>query len=225
MAAQNQPIYSHDRRDETATPMCGAHRGNRANPLLTKTQLGGVKATSYDLPSNFQYTYGKQQPRDGLTAGTVIDNWAEHSGTHDVKPPRDFRALNKAAICAGNLDSKAVREYSKTHDMRVKLGGQQKKTALPIDENTTFGKTVRPSTPFGDLVSHGFRYDWVMQSELAENVVQKMKPKKPQPTKASQATAACAQATIANKTASDGMPQAEWKMKKFANVKAKVSNK
>ena len=55
------PMYSHDRRDATATPLCGAHRGTRANPLLTKTQLGSVKATSYDLPADFQFTYGMQQ--------------------------------------------------------------------------------------------------------------------------------------------------------------------
>ena len=56
-------MYSHDRRDATATPLCGAHRGTRANPLLTKTQLGSVKATSYDLPADFQFTYGMQQVR------------------------------------------------------------------------------------------------------------------------------------------------------------------
>ena len=39
---------------------------------------------------------------------------------------------------------------------------------------------VRPSTPFGDLVSHGFRYDWVMGSELAENYV-RAPPREPPP--------------------------------------------
>lgn len=221
MANRDGPMYSHDRRDATATPLCGAHRGTRANPLLTKTQLGSVKATSYDLPADFQFTYGMQQPRDGLTAGGVIDNWAEHSGTQNMKPARDFKALNKQAIMAGNLDSKSVREYTKSHDIRVRVGGQSRSAPLPIDENTTFGKTVRPSTPFGDLVSHGFRYDWVMQSELAENVVQKMKPKKPAPTKASTQTAKQRQIEIASRDASE-MPKKEWKMKKFENVKSRA---
>ena len=88
-----------------------------------------------------------KMPRDGLTAGLVVDNWAEHAGTKDVLPARDFKALNKAAIKAGNLDAKSVRDYTKTHDIRVKLGGDTQAAPLPIDDNTVFGKTVRRPGP------------------------------------------------------------------------------
>ena len=206
-AGENAVGYSHDRVDRAATPLCGAHRGAKGNPLLIKPQLGAVKGTAYDLPSDFQFTYGLKMPRDGLTAGLVVDNWAEHAGTKDMLPARDFKALNKAAIKAGNLDAKSVRDYTNSHDIRVKLGGDTQASPLPIDDNTVFGKTVRrrnpnhgrarppssslpraprhaltshpdlgpmqvrPSTPFGDLVSHGFRYDWVMNSALADEYV------------------------------------------------------
>ena len=41
----------------------------------------------------------------------------------------------------------------------------------------------RPYTPIGDLVSRGYRYDWVMQSELAEDLGGGKKPLKPAMTK------------------------------------------
>ena len=161
-------MYSHDRRDELATPLCGAHRPNKTNPLLTKTQLGTVKATTYDLPPDFQHSYGLVQERDGLTCGMVVDNWMAHDGTKDVAPARDFRALNKGAVMSGHVDCKGMQEYRATHDFRVKLGSEKKQMAMPINENTSFGRSTRPSTPFGDLMSHGFRYDWVMQTASAD---------------------------------------------------------
>ena len=33
----------------------------KSNPLLVKSQLGTVKSTSYDLPTDFQFTYGMRQ--------------------------------------------------------------------------------------------------------------------------------------------------------------------
>ena len=40
-----ESMYSHDRRDETATPLCGAHRPNKSNPLLTNRQ-GNLRPNS-----------------------------------------------------------------------------------------------------------------------------------------------------------------------------------
>jgi|EP00908_Phaeocystis_cordata_P018812 hypothetical protein len=210
-------MYSHDRRDETATPLCGAHRPNKSNPLLTKTQLGTVKATTYDLPPDFQHSYGLAQVRDGLTAGMVVDNWLAHDGTKDVAPARDFKALNKGAVMAGHVDCKGMQDYRGTHDFRVKLGSEKKKSSLPIDENTSFGRPTRPSTPFGDLMSHGFRYDWVMQTESADSVMQARKLKKPPATKAS---IGHAKGSAARRV--EEVQDAPWKMKKFASVAPKV---
>jgi len=59
--------YSHNRRDNTLTPLCGTHRietkGSRVNPLLQKPQVGCVRTTSYDLPPDFQFTYGMEMVR------------------------------------------------------------------------------------------------------------------------------------------------------------------
>lgn len=216
-------------RAELGTPLCGAHRPVRGNPLLIKPQLGCTRASAYDLPKDPAFTFGLKMERDGLTAGTVVENWAEHEGTKDKLPARDFKALNKAAIISGHLDAKGIREYTKTHDIRVQIGGEGRATALPINENTCFGKGIRPSTPFGDLVSHGFRYDWVMQSPQASDLLVERKAKKPSPTKSSKLMAATAAQRLANpKSQQLGFPslnemdQKLWKMSKFSKIGPKV---
>lgn len=212
-------MYSHDRRDETATPLCGAHRPNKTNPLLTKTQLGTVKATTYELPTSFQHSYGLVQVRDGLTSGMVVDNWMAHDGTKDVAPARDFRALNKGAVMSGHVDCKGMQEYRGTHDFRVKLGSEKKQSSMPIDENTSFGRPTRPSTPFGDLMSHGFRYDWVMQTASADEFLKARAMKKPPSTKASAGHAA---GSAERREKAEMAAPAPWKMKKFATVASRV---
>jgi len=220
--------YSHDRRDATATPLCGAHRQPKGNPLLVKPQLGTVKATAYDLPNDFAFTFGMRQERDGLTAGLVIENWAQHTGTKDKLPARDFTALNKAAVIDGNLTAKGVREYTKTHDIRVKVGGEQKQSPLPIDANTCFGKGVRPGTPFDDQLSHAFRYDWVLTNPLAENMVDNRKAVKPKSTAASRCQAAGSRERSSQQySAQLGFPTPPdsldlWKIGKFHDLPAKV---
>ena len=103
--------YSHDRRDLTATPLCGAHRATGKNALLIKPLLGSVKATCYDLPKDFEHEYGLEQVRDGLTSEMVVGSWAQHDGTRDMMPGRDFKSLNKAAVISGCVDTKAMADY------------------------------------------------------------------------------------------------------------------
>ena len=155
----HQEGYSHDRRDETATPLCGAHRKTRTNPLLLKPQLSAVKGSTYSLPADFQHEYGLPQVRDGLTSEMVVGHWAQHDGTHGVMPGRDFKALNKAAVRNGATNTKDFNSYRKQHDIRLKLGSEKKAIPKAYDENTSFGRPTRPdpASSFGDLVSHGFR--------------------------------------------------------------------
>jgi hypothetical protein len=213
--------YSHARRDETATPLCGAHRPTKTNPLLIKPSLGTVKATTYDLPKSFQHEYGLVQVRDGLTSEMVVGSWAQHDCTKGAQPGRDFKALNKAAIINHSVDCKDINAFRKTHDIRLKLGSEKKPTPVPFDENTSFGRPTRPSTPFGDLVSHGFRYDWVMQSEPADKAVQRQKAKKPAPTKSSMGHATASKAKAAGPAEAPPL----WKMSQFSKVGAKVGYK
>jgi len=213
------PPYSHNRVDGTATPKMGAHRKNKANPLLIKTTLGAVKQSTYDLPSDFQFPFGKEQARDGLSSKMVVDNWYEPCGTEDMKPARDFKALNKAAVKGGATNNMDISRFRETHDIRVKLGSYQKQEMKPWDGDTTFGRTTRPSTPFGDLVSHGFRYDWVGKAESAETATQSKMKKKPKATKSSQGHAFGAK----QKFMTNEEMRETWKMKQFRKVAAKVN--
>ena len=107
--------YSHDRRDETATPLCGAHRpqADHKNALLIKTQLGTVRATVYDLPSkgNLQHEYGLRQERDGTSSAEVLGNWSASEPNPNIVPGRDFKALNKHAVVSGVTGCKGMADY------------------------------------------------------------------------------------------------------------------
>lgn len=103
--------YSHSRRDECATPLCGAHRPTKSNPLLIKPQLGAVQGTTYDLPSNFDHEYGLRQVRDGLTSEMVVNSWSQHDGTKGVQPARDFKGLNKAAVMSACISTKQFNDF------------------------------------------------------------------------------------------------------------------
>ena len=171
------------------------------------------------MPSNFQHSYGLVQVRDGLTSGMVVDNWLAHDGTKDVAPARDFKALNKGAVMSGHVDCKGMQEYRGTHDFRVRVGSGKQQSTNPSDENTSFGRPTRPSTPFGDLMSHGFRYDWVMQTASADEFLKARKHKNPPSTKAS---AGHTMGSTQRREKVEMEPPAAWKMKKFATVASKV---
>lgn len=211
--------YSHDRRDETATPLCGAHRPNKSNPLLVKPLLGSVKATMYDLPSvgNLQHEYGLRQERDGTSSAEVVGNWAQHDPNQKVMPGRDFKKLNKHAVVEGAHSCKDVADYRKTHDFRLKLGSDKALEIKPYDETTSFGRATNTSTSFNDLFSHGYRYDWVADATPASDVLAAKKPKKPTMTKSAMAMVAASQAKMAPTE-----EKALWKMKAFEMTPAKI---
>lgn len=212
--------YSHDRRDETATPLCGAHRPNKTNPLLIKPLLGSVKATVYDLPSagnNLQHEYGLRQERDGSSSAEVVGNWAQHDPNQKVQPGRDFKMLNKHAATEGVVNCKQIKDYRETHDFRLKLGSEKPVEKKPYDASTSFGRPTNASTSFNDLFSHSYRYDWVAEATPASDVLQAKKPKKPTMTKSAMAQVAAAQAKLKEEP-----PKQPWKMKAFESVPAKI---
>lgn len=86
------------------------------------------------------------------------------------------------------------------------------------------GVPARPNTPVGNLISHGFRYDWVMQSDLAEDLAASKKMHKPSPTRSSQVlTVANAERRAKSHEYPPALPPtSKWKMAKFKNVKSKI---
>jgi hypothetical protein len=219
----SQAIYSHDRRDELATPLCGAHRPQEVhkNPLLVKPILGCVKATVYDLPSkaNLQHEFGLRQERDGTTSNEVLGAWNSHDGTNSVQPGRDFKMLNKQAVVTGVTTCKGIANYRSTHDFRLKLGSEKPTEIKPYDQTTSFGRPSHPTTSFNDLFSHSYRYDWVADTPPASEVIAANKPKKPAMTKTATALAAAAKAKMAPKEI-----KKPWVMSAFKDVPPKIGH-
>jgi len=219
--APQPSIYSHDMRDELATPLCGTFRaeGPKYNTLLTKAQLGTVKPTTYKLPSenNIQHEYGLEQVRDGSTSADVLGNWAVHHGTQNKMPGRDFKALNKYAAMEGVKTAAATAEFRLSHDARLKLGSDKVVEKKPYDESTTFGRNTGASESFADLIAHQHRYDWASNQPAASELQAKNKPKKPASTKTSRLMAETAQAKL--RDAPDTEP---WKMAQYKVVPPKL---
>ena len=206
------------------TPPCGNLRPQpetSKNSLLVKTTLGTVKATTWDLPSskNFQHEYGLRQHRDGITSADVIGGWMQHQGTGDLLPGRDFKALNVGAVTAGAMTSKDFSDFRATHDARLKLGTHKGTESLPYDETTRFGRSGDTSTPFNDLISHSYRFDWMSAQPSAEET--RRKSKKPGQTKTSRMQAEQSALKRASLDQADVAP-ALWKMSSFDKVPSKL---
>lgn len=188
MANKAQSVYSHDVR-EISTPLSGHLRPqpeHSKNVLLVKMSLGTVRPTCFELPSkvNFQHEYGLPQHRDGITAGDVVGGWAQHDGTANQKPGKDFKALNSMAVIAGGTSSKDMSDFRKSNDVRLKLGTYKPVESKPYDDNTTFGRPGGAKQPFADLISHSHRYEWSANNPPTAS--EKLKPKKPGSTKTSE---------------------------------------
>ena len=214
--------YSHDRRDETATPLCGAHRVNTTNPLLQKSALGCVQPTVYNLPSatNLQHAYGLPQERDGSCSAEVLGEWASHDPEEKGDRGRDFMQLNKSAVVSGVSNNKGITQYRNTHDFRLKLGEVAPKLSKGYDETTTFGRPTVSGESFNDLFCHSYRFDWVSNTPAAADMVNSKKPKKPGQTKSSLALAASA-AAKAQASAEEAKPE-YWKMQAFTSIPPRV---
>ena len=210
--------YSHDRRDDMATPLCGAHRPNKTNPLLQKPLLGCVKPTVYDLPSknNLQHEYGLTQLRDGSSSAETVGNWHSSEPNEKIQPGRDFRKLNKQAAMQGICTNKQVQEFRQTNDARLSIGSVKVPEKKPYDDSTRFGRATISSTSFNDTINHAYRYDWVSQAPPAAEVNKSKAQKKPQQTKSSMLL----RESNLQKPTAEGGPV--WKMSKFQNVPARL---
>jgi len=223
MAQKAKSLYSHDQRD-ISTPLCGTLKPQpetSKNVLLIKPQLGTVKSATWNLPSqtDFQHEYGLRQKRDGVTSGDVVGGWAQHDGTANQMPGRDFKALNAMAVVAGGCTSKDIADYRTTHDARLKLGTYKAAETMPYDSTTTFGRSTVASIPFGDLISHSYRYDWAQEQPPAETI--KPKARKPGQTKTSLMAAEVSRAKLEQFENAD-VPKVLWKHAGFSKVPAKV---
>merc|ERR1711871_321575 len=90
-------------------------------------------------------------------------------------PGRDFKALNKNSVRAGNVTSKETMEYRKIHDFRLKMGEDRataKKHNHTTDTNPDFayGLKTRPGTPMEVVLTNTFQNEFIAkQNEVASH--------------------------------------------------------
>jgi len=141
------------------------------NPLLLPTETGKARPSTYALPPQ-EHVYGKEMGRDPEGAKEVVGFWKEHQKNADSQPGRDFKALNKNSVRAGNVTAKETMEYRKCHDFRLKMGGHDEpqgqgaagsKAAAPVDVNTDFayGLKTRPGTPMEVVLTNTFQNEFL----------------------------------------------------------------
>lgn len=144
---------------------------HNANPLLVPTETGKSRAPTCKLPPD-DHVYGKVVGRDEEGAKEVIMTWKEHTKNAASMPGRDFKALNKNSVRAGNVTSKDMTEYRKVHDFRLKSGeekaNQLKSGMTEIDPLFAFGKKTRPGTPMEVVLTNTFQNEFVEKMEIVK---------------------------------------------------------
>mmetsp|Transcript_22219 Transcript_22219/g.36814 ORF Transcript_22219/g.36814 Transcript_22219/m.36814 type:complete len:208 (-) Transcript_22219:127-750(-) len=191
------------------------------NVLLVKTELGKSRKTTYSLPPDPAFTYGKRLPIDFEGAGQVISSWKEHTPNPDAIPGRDFKAINKMAVTSGAVTSHEQADFRQTHDHRLRTcTNHQSAPPLPSDADPayTYGRTVRPSTPLVRLIQNDFGRSHDSEMEASES--QQVPKKKFAITQTRASIGHSVHEPVVDEAA-----QNLWKMTKFQKTTAKVDTR
>ncbi|KAJ3126795.1 hypothetical protein HK098_007088 [Nowakowskiella sp. JEL0407] len=180
------------------------------NPLLVKDLVGKTRPTVYDLPDS-SHVYGKKIERNPEEcAATVLHKWhikSNPKSTSASSAALDYIAMNRSSTKLKIVDASLVREFRKSHPIRVKVGdhsrsnpsngnaAQAETTAewlkrrcrgnLPSDSDPYFsyGQPTRPSTPVAKLMTDTFQREWIEEQQKAENERNKLEKQKRKQTK------------------------------------------
>ena len=185
------------------------------------------------------HVFGVAKARDAEGAREVTMKWSEHTHSRDSQPGPNYIAMNKQATIVGLTKSSEQKSFRAKNP--IPLGTinahTQEASHLPSDENPDFryGRASSNRTkeeqrltgfnpPMKDLVQGAYMQDWMLKNE-ERKVEFQMHAKRIEPshTKATRGHAEGAQKAQAQAARQGGPAQASWKMKKFGNVKPKVS--
>eukprot|EP00741_Cyanophora_paradoxa_P025207 tig00000350_g24332.t1 len=195
------------------------------NMLLVRPELGRTRQTTYDLPEDPGFTFGKKLPGDPEGAGALVSQWVEHKPNPDALPGRDFKALNYASIRKGYVTAKQQQEFRLTHDARLKTGKNTSATPSSLPSNHdpihTYGKPGRPSTPLEKLIKNEFAAEFNAAAEASASAASVSKQKIPvMHTRASLGH-------MIHTEQQNQIPDAStlWKMGRFQDVPAKTKSR
>mmetsp|Transcript_8010 Transcript_8010/g.18887 ORF Transcript_8010/g.18887 Transcript_8010/m.18887 type:complete len:202 (-) Transcript_8010:381-986(-) len=189
------------------------------NPLLIPVEIGKPRPPVVDLPPP-EHVYGIKSELDGEGAGAVIGGWVEHQPNAASMPGRDFKKLNRMALNHGQgVTTSQISSFRKGHDARLKGGHETSKAvSLPSSQDPEFAYGIKsgPRTSMEQLMTNQYLRDFVEEQGKKEDQYQMAVRKIPvMHTKASLGH------RFVEPVPDQTVP---FKMKKFANVQAKIQN-
>ncbi len=172
-----------------------------------------------DLVDALCQVYGMKSDLDCEGAGAVMQGWMEHAPNAAAVPGRDFKALNRMAINAGQgLTANQISHFRKKHDARLKGGhaGKAEPLLLPSSQDPAhaYGVTSGGRISMEALMQNEYQNQWVAQQGKKDEGYAKEKQKIPV-----MHTRASLGHRYVEPVADTHKP---FKLKKFANIPGKL---
>jgi len=212
--------------------MTDAYRNSSRNAVLVKDDIGKAKPTIYDLPPD-HHAYGLSEIPDMEGAREVTMNWAAH--VPRPKPGlkgQDFRLINKMATRSKVGNAKQLAEFRRSYDFPLAQPGPAAGPApkvIPSDVIPAFayGRKSRPSTPISHVIQGHYAAEFEEAQDMSYAKVAEDRGAPGRPTKVRLTKTASAQIRLVRdqKAAQEMLHNQPppWTMKKFRNVKGKMS--
>ncbi|KAJ3209010.1 hypothetical protein HDU67_006425 [Dinochytrium kinnereticum] len=161
------------------------------NPLLVRDSVGKTRPSVFDLPGS-EHVYGKKVERNPEeTAAQVLQHWNVKATSKHAIPALDYITMNRNTAKQGINSPKDIREYRKSHPVRMKVGDNEVYAKLntatngetsaelrrqrligPLpsdyDKGFAYGKPTRPSTPVARLMTDAYQREWIEDQEKRE---------------------------------------------------------
>lgn len=181
---------------------------NTGNFLIVKDDVGKSKPVTRTLPSN-EYSYGVKISKDRENAGAVISSWAETHKRSRLEKGQDFKRLNILSIGEKQVTAPQQRIFRKT----AKYRRMSSETPQMNEENreVIFGVPLRPSTPIKAVLGHFYGFIAAEEKHRAYSRPFGSRERK--------------RTSIAHVEKAVEQPKILFKMKKFLNVKPRISTR
>mmetsp|Transcript_101175 Transcript_101175/g.200974 ORF Transcript_101175/g.200974 Transcript_101175/m.200974 type:complete len:253 (-) Transcript_101175:104-862(-) len=212
--------------------MTDAYRNASRNAVLVKDDVGKAKPTTYDLPAD-GHAFGRSEIPDMEGAREVTMNWAAH--VPRPKPclkGQDFKLINKMATRSKVGNAKQLAEFRRSNDFQLATPGLTTgppPKVIPSDVIPAFayGRKSRPSTPIHHVIQGQYAAEFEEAQDMSYAKASEERGAPGRPTKVRLTKTASAQIRLVrDQKAAQQMLENKpppWTMKKFRNVKGKMS--
>jgi hypothetical protein len=212
--------------------MTDTYRNASRNAVLVKDDVGKAKPTIYDLPPD-NHAFGRSEIPDMEGAREVTMNWAAH--VPRPKPGikgQDFKLINKMASRSKVGNAKQLADFRRSNDFPLPQPGAAAGAppkVIPSDVIPAFayGRKSRPSTPISHVIQGGYAADFEEAQDMSYAKLAGERGAPGRSTKVKLTKSASAQIRLVKeqKAAQERLHNQPppWTMKKFRNVKGKMS--